>query len=86
MVHRYAFGYSVDNVPYLGDTYPNNHPKKGHEVAFSQQTSKILQLAYYQNHFIDFNQIWHDSRDHHQTLVQPQCLSAEGDIDIAVVP
>ena len=65
MVHRYAFGYSVDNVPYLGDTYPNNHPKKGHEVAFSQQTSKILQLAYYQNHFIDFNQIWHDSRDHH---------------------
>ena len=44
-------------------------PILGRECAFSSQTGKILKVSWYQNYCIDFNQIWHNDRDHQVVLV-----------------
>ena len=49
-----------------------NTPKTtifGCEYAFSSQTGKILKVSCYRNYCIDFNQIWHNDRDHQVVIV-----------------
>jgi len=58
------FGGFVDTAPNFGGEIPRNPPFLGGEWAFSSQTSKILKVSYYQKYCIDFNQIWHNDRDH----------------------
>ena len=36
---------------------------------FSSQTGKILKVSCYRNYCIDFNQIWHNNKDHHVVIV-----------------
>ena len=41
----------------------------GREEAFSSQMGKILKDSRYRNDSIDFNQIWHNNRDHQVVIV-----------------
>jgi len=56
------FGAFVDITPHFGVKYPQN-------PIFSSQTDKILKILCYRNYCIDFNQIWHNDRDHQVVIV-----------------
>ena len=50
----------------------SNSPKTlfwGREQAFSRQNGEIRKLAYYQNYWVDFNQILQNDKDHQVLLV-----------------
>ena len=64
------FGGFVDIAPRFG----GNTPKTtifGDRIAYalSGQTGKILKVSCYRNYSIDFNQIWHNDRDHQVAIV-----------------
>ena len=41
----------------------------GREQALSSQTGKLLKVSCYRNYCIDFNQIWHNDRNHQVVIV-----------------
>jgi len=54
---------------HLGDQIPQN-PHLGAWIGFFRpNVQKILKPAYYENYCIDYNQILHNTKDHHMLIV-----------------
>jgi len=53
----------------LGVKYPPKPYFLGREQALSSQTGKLLKVSCYRNYCIDFNQIWHNDRNHQVVIV-----------------
>jgi len=58
------FGGSVDIAPHIWGQISPKLKFWGHEQAILKQMCKIFKLSYYQNYWMDSNQILHTSKDH----------------------
>jgi len=63
------FGGFVDIAPHFGGEIPRNPNFWGVNRRFQAKTGKILKVSCYRNYCIDFNQIWHNDRDHQSSRV-----------------
>jgi len=63
------FGGFVDIVPRLGVKYPTKPQLWGLNRRFQAKRAKVLKVSCYRNYCIDFNQIWHNDRDHQVVIV-----------------
>jgi len=63
-------GVSSTLLPILGVKYPQNPNFWGvNRRLISSQIGKILKVSCYRNYCIDFNQIWHNDKDHQVVIV-----------------
>ena len=69
MTRRCAFGGFVDIALHFWGKIPPKLQFLGRECAFLSQTCKILKVSCYRKYCIDFNQIWHNDRDHQVVIV-----------------
>jgi len=63
------FGGFVDIASHFGGEIPPKPQFLGREYAFSSQMGKILKVSCYRNYCIDFNEIWHNNKDHQVVIV-----------------